>query len=133
MGRVQVKECAKIIWTRREVYDVGFVKELIDSVWDVDKMDYLLRDSLYTAGFNMAASTWAGSVDTIILYDEDPSRALRLGIDGGGIHAIEGFILARYFMFTQVYYHAVRRAYDLILTEFIGEILNEDGGNRPLP
>ena len=32
--------------TAEGMYEVGFVKELISSVWDVDKMDYLLRDSL---------------------------------------------------------------------------------------
>ena len=128
---VSSERVSKIIG-KKEVYDVGFIKELIDSVWDVDKMDYLLRDSLY-CGVQYGRFDLGRIVDTIILYDEDPSRALRLGIDGGGIHAIEGFILARYFMFTQVYYHAVRRAYDLILTVFIGEILNEDGGTGRYP
>ncbi len=115
-----------------EVCEVGFVKELIDSVWDVDKMDYLLRYSLY-CGVQYGRFDLDRVVDTITLYDEDPSRALRLGIEGGGIHAIEGFILARYFMFTQVYYHDVRRAYDLILAEFIGELLKEDGVSGRYP
>lgn len=35
------------ILDKQGIYEVGFVKELIDSVWDVDKMDYLLRDTLY--------------------------------------------------------------------------------------
>ena len=30
-----------------ELYEVAFVRALISSVWDVDKMDYLLRDSMY--------------------------------------------------------------------------------------
>ena len=34
------------ILNERGTYEVGFVRELISSVWDVDKMDYLLRDSL---------------------------------------------------------------------------------------
>ena len=110
--------------TETGIYDVGFVRELISSVWDVDKMDYLLRDSLY-CGVRYGLYDLERIIDTITLYDENPDGVLRLGIEYGGIHAIEGFILARYFMFTQVYYHAVRRAYDLILTDFIAELLND--------
>ena len=114
------------------VYEVGFVRELISSVWDVDKMDYLLRDSLY-CGVRYGLYDLDRIIDTITLYDESPDSVLRLGIEYGGIHAIEGFILARYFMFTQVYYHSVRRAYDLILTDFITELLEAKTGSRQYP
>ncbi len=112
------------ILQERGIYEVGFVRELIDSVWDVDKMDYLLRDSLY-CGVRYGSFDLDRIIDTITLYDENPDGVLRLGVEYGGIHAIEGFILARYFMFTQVYFHAVRRAYDLILTDFIHELLQD--------
>ena len=115
---------AQILSEEGGTYEVGFVRELISSVWDVDKMDYLLRDSMY-CGVQYGLYDLDRIVDTIALYDESPDDMLRLGIEYGGIHAIEGFILARYFMFTQVYFHAVRRAYDLILTDFISELLNE--------
>ena len=112
------------ILKEKGIYEVGFVRELIDSVWDVDKMDYLLRDSLY-CGVRYGSFDLDRIIDTITLYDENPDGVLRLGIEYGGIHAIEGFILARYFMFTQVYYHVVRRAYDLILAGFIRELLQD--------
>ena len=115
---------AQILSEEGGTYEVGFVRELISSVWDVDKMDYLLRDSMY-CGVQYGLYDRDRIVDTITLYDESPDDMLRLGIEYGGIHAIEGFILARYFMFTQVYFHAVRRAYDLILTDFISELLKE--------
>ena len=118
--------------TAEGMYEVGFVKELISSVWDVDKMDYLLRDSLL-CGVRYGSYDLDRILDTITLYDENPDGALRLGIDYGGIHAIEGLILARYFMFTQVYFHAVRRAYDLVLTDFISELLEETLGTKQYP
>ena len=126
------KERVSSIISEDSIYEVGFVKELISSVWDVDKMDYLLRDSLY-CGVQYGRFDLDRILDTITLYDEEPSETLRLGIEEGGLHAIEGFILARYFMFTQVYFHPVRRAYDLILAEFIGELLNESGGTGRYP
>ena len=126
------KERVSSIISEESIYEVGFVKELISSVWDVDKMDYLLRDSLY-CGVQYGRFDIDRILDTVTLYDEDPSRTLRLGIEVGGINAIEGFILARYFMFTQVYFHPVRRAYDLILAEFIGELLAQNGGTGRYP
>ena len=113
------------ILKEKGIYEVGFVRELIDSVWDVDKMDYLLRDSMF-CGVRYGSFDLDRIIDTITLYDEHPDGVLRLGFEYGGIHAIEGFILARYFMFTQVYFHAVRRAYDLILTDFIRELLRDE-------
>ena len=95
-------------------------------------MDYLLRDSLY-CGVRYGLYDLERIVDTITLYDESPDGLLRLGIRGGGTHAIEGLILARYFMFTQVYFHAVRRAYDLILTDFIAELIQSETGSDLYP
>ena len=46
-----------------------------------------------------------------------------LGIEFGGIHSSEALLLARYFMFMQVYHHPVRAAYDLHLEEFLREWL----------
>lgn len=43
-----------------------------------------------------------------------------LGIEEGGIHSAEALALARYFMYTQVYFHAVRRIYDIHLKDFLG-------------
>ena len=126
------KERVVEILNDKGIYEVAFVRELISSVWDVDKMDYLLRDSLY-CGVRYGSYDLDRIIDTITLYDENPDGVLRLGIEYGGIHAIEGFILARYFMFTQVYYHAVRRAYDLILTDFIVELLRDNQGPGHYP
>lgn len=46
---------------------------------------------------------------------------------------MESLILARYYMFTQVYFHGVRRAYDLVLTELIAEVLERETGERYYP
>jgi len=42
-----------------------------------------------------------------------------IGIEKGGIHAAEALQLARQFMFLQLYYHHVRLAYDIHLSEFM--------------
>ena len=60
--------------------------------------------------------------------DERNPGSLVVAVEEGGRHAAEGMIIARYLMFTQVYFHAVRRVYDIHLTDVIQEMLGE--GNR---
>lgn len=85
----------------------------------VDRMDYLLRDSIH-AGVAYGKFDHYRLIDTIrILPKENDSDEPCLGIDFGGLPSAEQMLLARYFMFTQVYFHPVRRAYDLHLVEFL--------------
>lgn len=49
--------------------------------------------------------------------------APRLGIQEGGWHAAEALVLARYFMFTQVYFHKTRVAYDIHIREAMKSLL----------
>ena len=114
------------------LYEAGFVQELISGPLDVDKMDYLLRDSLY-CGVEYGKYDIGRLLDTLVIHDNAGDGGLRLGLDSGGLHAVEGFILARYFMFNQVYHHRVRRSYDHILTEFIMEYLENKSGEFRYP
>ena len=120
------------ILDKNRVFDVPFVKELISSPWDVDKMDYLLRDSIY-CGVEYGRYDLRRLIDTLILDNGYLDRSLHLAIEDGGVHTIEALILARYFMFVQVYFHKSRRAFDILLTEFIGNLLEEEYGNRTYP
>lgn len=52
-----------------------------------------------------------------------------LAIDRGGVHAFEEFVLARYFMFVQVYFHKTRRFLDKMLVDFLQDSL--PGGKYP--
>lgn len=48
-----------------------------------------------------------------------------LGVQEGGLHSAEALLLARYFMYSQVYFHPVRRIYDIHLKNFLKEWLPE--------
>ena len=43
--------------------------------------------------------------------------------EGGGLHSAEALLLARYFMYQQLYFHPVRRIYDIHLMDFLAEWL----------
>ena len=43
---------------------------------------------------------------------------------------MEAFVLARYYMFTQVNFHDVRRGYDLVLTDLISELLSDEASTQ---
>ena len=125
------QQCQSLGISRNDVADLivgqaalpaGFVQELISSPWDVDKMDYLLRDSHY-CGVQYGTFDLSRILNTLTLDGEAEEGSLKLAIDEDGIHALEAFVLARYYMFTQIYFHDVRRAYDLVLTDFIAELL----------
>ena len=96
----------------------------------VDRIDYLLRDSHHT-GVGYGKFDHYRLIDTLRIL---PSTATgkepdyndpALGIEEGGLHSAEAMMLARYFMYTQVYFHQVRRIYDIHLMDFLGEWLKD--------
>lgn len=107
--------------------EVLFWKELVSGQIDADRMDYLLRDSLH-CGVAYGQFDLDRIIDTLTVVEssnEDSTHDLRIGIEEGGMHAAEGLILARYFMFTQVYFHPVRKAYDNHVAECIRSTLRK--------
>jgi HD superfamily phosphohydrolase len=89
----------------------------------VDRMDYLLRDSLH-AGVAYGRFDHYRLIDTMRIleplpYEGGESEEPTLGVEQGGIHSAEALLLARYFMFAQIYFHRVRRACDIHLQDFL--------------
>ena len=90
----------------------------------VDRIDYLLRDSTH-AGVAYGRFDHLRLLDTIrILPRSSSTDSPALGLEQGGIHSAEALLLARYFMFMQVYNHPVRAAYDVHLQDFMGQWLD---------
>lgn len=102
--------------------DFPFLKSLMDSELDCDKMDYLLRDSHY-CGVNYGNFDLDRLVDSFTVYRGKDNDQLKLAIASDGIQAVEEFVLARYFMFIQVYFHKTRRLLDMRLIDAMKEIL----------
>ena len=81
-------------------------------------MDYLLRDS-HHCGVEYGKFDYIRLLETLKLDHGGSGGRAVLSIDHGGIHSIEALLLARYYMFTQVYYHRTRRIYDYYLKQYM--------------
>ncbi|OHB54400.1 MAG: phosphohydrolase, partial [Planctomycetes bacterium RBG_13_44_8b] len=88
----------------------------------VDRMDYLLRDSLH-AGVVYGKFDHYRLIDTLCILpkSEDGKSSMEpmLGLNAGGLQSAEALLWARYFMYSQVYFHHVRRIYDIHLKDFL--------------
>lgn len=101
---------------------------IVGDAFGVDRMDYFLRDS-YHAGVAYGRFDHYRLIDTLRILTappsagEDSSLEPSLGVEEGGIQSAEALMLARYFMYSQVYFHAIRRIYDIHLMDFLKQWL----------
>jgi uncharacterized protein len=91
---------------------------IVGDAFGVDRMDYLLRDS-HHAGVAYGRFDHFRLIDTLRILPKPGSGEPTLGIEEGGIHSAEALLLARYFMYTQLYFHHIRRIYDFHLQQFL--------------
>ncbi len=101
----------------------AFWRDLLVGQMDADRMDYLLRDS-YHCGVAYGRYDLDRIVNTVTVVPKEDGRSPRIGIRDGGIHAAESLILARYYMFTQVYFHKTRVAYDHIVGKMLADVVD---------
>jgi HD superfamily phosphohydrolase len=79
-------------------YPKPFLHQLVSGQLDVDRLDYLNRDSFYT-GVSEGVISWDRIIKTINVCND------KLVVDLKGIYSIEKFIIARRLMYWQVYLH----------------------------
>lgn len=88
------------------------VVQLISSQIDADRMDYLIRDAYY-------AGVSYGTFDiTRILRVIRPFNN-QIAFDFSGMHAVEHYIVSRYQMYMQVYFHPVSRGMEEVLRNLL--------------
>src|SRR5439155_20865704 len=103
---------------------IQLLQELVAGELGVDRMDYLVRDALHT-GASAGRFDYHRLLNTLNVIEHPINDSPVLAIEAGGLHAAEGLILARYFMFLQVYFHDTRRIYDRHLVDFLSEVLTD--------
>lgn len=130
--KIQSEDVVKVALGKKELPDVEFsawentlAEIIVGDAFGVDRMDYLLRDS-YHAGVAYGRFDHYRLIDTLRILPRPPSgegteeeEGYALGVEEGGIQSAEALMLARYFMYSQVYFHKIRRIYDIHLKDFL--------------
>jgi uncharacterized protein len=99
------------------------LKSIVSGPVDCDKQDYLLRDSHF-CGVKYGVYDLDRLSDTLRSVDDGDDKIIALTVDG--IHALEQFVLAKYYMTTQVYRHRIRLISDAMLVRGISLGIEQD-------
>jgi len=93
------------------------LSQLVSSQLDVDRLDYLVRDSYYTgARYGEIDLDWLLSNLT---QHADEHGKVSLAIDGRAIYAFDDFTIARFHMFVMVYFHQKSLVYEEMLKRYV--------------
>ncbi len=104
----------KVIATIEHRYRPAFIGDLVSSQLDVDRFDYLLRDSLMTG-----AKYGNYDLEWIIHALEIDPESERIFVAANGLYAVEEYLQARFYMFRQVYFHRSLRSAEAVLMSIL--------------
>ncbi len=107
-------------------YHRKFFNQLISSQLDVDRLDYLKRDSFYTG-------VSEGNINTQRIISMMNVSDDELVIDAKGIYSIENFLTARMFMYWQVYYHKTSALAEHLLVKILARAKTLVSEGKELP
>lgn len=96
----------------RDEYPKRFLHQLVSSQLDMDRLDYLSRDSFFTGVAEGVINTDRIINMLTVVNDE-------LVVEAKGIYSIEKFIMARRLMYWQVYLHKTVLSADRMLTSIL--------------
>src|SRR5499427_10136148 len=96
---------------------LAHLKPLLSGIYTADNMDYVLRDS-YMCGVSVLGPI---EIERIIYYSFFSEKGLTL--ERGGLGAFVMFLNARFYMYTNVYYHRTTRGIDLHLKEIFRDTM----------
>lgn len=110
---VSKKRIADLVRGRRRTKKDAVVSAIVAGQVDADKMDYLIRDSFY-CGVNY------GLIDIHRLINSlEFTKDYQMQFDIAARGALEAFLVARYEMFLNVYYHKTVRSVEIMLVKLI--------------
>lgn len=102
----------KVAQVIEKTYENQLVVSLISSQIDADRMDYLQRDAYYTG-------VSYGHFDMERILRVMRPRKGKVVIKSSGMHAVEDYIMSRYQMYLQVYFHPVSRSAEVLLNNIL--------------
>lgn len=105
----------KVAQVIEKTYPNELVVSLISSQIDADRMDYLQRDAYYTG-------VSYGHFDMERIMRVMRPRENGVVIKESGMHAVEHYIMSRYQMYLQIYFHPVSRSAEVVLNHILKRV-----------
>ena len=106
-----------------EIVDIvngkGYLGPIVSGELDVDRMDYLLRDS-HNTGVGYGIIDYERIISNLKLEDDG------LILDIKGVQAAEGALVSRYFMYPSVYQHHTTRIVNSMFRRALKKVIDED-------
>jgi HD superfamily phosphohydrolase len=102
-----------------------FLSQLVSGQLDVDRMDYLSRDSFFT-GVAEGVISYDRILKMLVVHNDD------LMIEEKGIYSIEKFLVARRLMYWQVYLHKTVLSAEMMLVKIIRRAKELTNNNVPV-
>src|SRR5699024_4141457 len=110
---------------KNDYHKKPFLHQMVSSQLDLDRLDYLKRDSVFTG-------VYEGSVGIDRILKTMRVYNGRMVLEKKGIYAIENYILARRLMYMQVYLHKTVISADLLLKNIFRRVrFLIDDGKKP--
>lgn len=111
---------ARVAALVRGEHELPYLANAVSGTFDVDRCDYLLRDA-HATGVRYGVFDLDWLLRSLRMMPTEEGRAPNLAIDGAkGLPAIEAFLIARLFMFQQVYLHKATRAAEWMIRAVLG-------------
>lgn len=117
------KQKEKIIDLIQSTNQESLTKSIITGPIDADKQDYLLRDSYY-CGVKYGIFDLERLIESLVTVDKGVEKVI--AVKESGIHAIEQFVISKYYMSTQVYRHKIRLVTDAMIINALTLGITED-------
>ncbi len=105
----------------KHTYENLFVQDIISSQLDVDRFDYLCRDSLMT-GVKYGDLDLSWLFRTVKVAPWNSTKVLALDARRG-LSAVEAYMLGRHHMYKHVYYHKTIRSAETMLKKLLVEVV----------
>lgn len=102
----------KVAQVIAKTYGNPVIVSLISSQIDADRMDYLLRDAYFSG-----VSYGNFDLDRILRVMQKREDKGGIAFKKSGLHAIEDYLMSRYQMYIQIYFHPVTRSAEIILSK----------------
>jgi uncharacterized protein len=128
LGEIDEQFANDLVGILQKTNQFVLIQQLITSQLDVDRMDYLLRDALHT-GVTYGRFELARLIRSLTVSDG------QIVLRTHALHTVEQYIMARYFMYSQVYLHPMTVGSDMLVRQILARArdLQQTGHTVAMP